>query len=661
MSLLEIASGQALGTKERQEDYIEIKEFDDGAKLIVLADGMGGYKGGDIASRVVTQTFIQAFSESPRKNIDLEFKTALFSANEALLAEKEMDSELEDMGTTLVAVYIQNSVIQWVSVGDSPFWILRNGQLERLNEIHSYSTKLEKQLRDGKISQKDFDEDPNKHLLTSAIVGNEINKIEISNKFQIKDKDILLLASDGIETLNEEELINILTGKGRTRLTSSNEHSMLDIKEKMFAQIEYSYNGLESSRESTTALVVECYKEDTISPTTVLERYQDNTSMVLVKVQRDKNHDKKDSFFTDFKNFFQKYPFHMGVIFLLLSIFSTILIYKVLNPQVFKNKTENNISQEYNKTVKESKMTGTIVEDINSSIESEIELTVTINDNKIDFSEPVIFNGIKNIKEDIYIYGEMNNSKSFLLVLDNNLTKKQDIIYKDFPLIDIIDLNNKIYYLSSNSIFNEESKIKIEESKIEYKGFLKSKDTLFIYSKKGELFELVDNSLEKIEISGGNILYSINKDLSFIQKNDNKFALKSKEEGLIVEGIKDKNSFYFIEEKEFLYIKNDNTICLRLEGQQHCIGYFSRQKDINKITFLNKKDKKEYRLLITYKSKSFLVLLTLEKSKLKQVSTELENYGKYKSNSILGNKLIGGNYENNTSIMFKIVDLNKLN
>ena len=104
--------------------------------LLVLADGMGGHAGGDVASGLVVEHFFKAYINS-HANIPEALRNSLNSANEQLANAVVETPELRGMGTTLIGCVIRENLMYWVSVGDSPMWVLRNGALQRINADHS--------------------------------------------------------------------------------------------------------------------------------------------------------------------------------------------------------------------------------------------------------------------------------------------------------------------------------------------------------------------------------------------------------------------------------------------------------------------------------------------------------------------------------------------
>lgn len=172
--------------------------------LMVLTDGMGGHKGGGVASGIVTRTFLEIY-EHANGDVPARLERSLFAANDALSQAINNNKNLSGMGTTLVAIVATDHGIEWLSVGDSPLWLYRDGSLERLNEDHSMAPVLDDLVATGRLSEEDKDKDGRKNSLRSALMGDEIAIIDTSPTLMaLLADDIIVLASDGLETLPEK-------------------------------------------------------------------------------------------------------------------------------------------------------------------------------------------------------------------------------------------------------------------------------------------------------------------------------------------------------------------------------------------------------------------------------------------------------------------------
>lgn len=214
---------QDKGSRERQQDCFAIvesilfKDCNDGT-LLVLADGMGGYLGGEKASQIVVESFTSTFTQSSEPVKD-RFEQALKNANQIIADYTAENPRYSNMGTTVVAALILDSQLFWLSVGDSPLWLLRNGQIRRLNEDHSMLPVLNKMVQMGEISQQDADSDSRRHALRSSLNGNPcelVDRASVEQPIPLIEGDTLILASDGIQTLGESSVATLINNPFET-------------------------------------------------------------------------------------------------------------------------------------------------------------------------------------------------------------------------------------------------------------------------------------------------------------------------------------------------------------------------------------------------------------------------------------------------------------
>lgn len=198
-----------IGAREHQEDSHLLRAPNgDGADLCILADGMGGHAGGAVASRIAVEAFDAVYTKSAHARLPDRLKLALDAANQAIGERAAADPSLSGMGCTLVGAVKTRSHISWISVGDSPMWLLRGGGVKRLNSDHSVKGRLEKQLRRGEIDQAAFDAHGGKQALTSAVTGRPIPEVDLRQE-ALQSGDRIIIASDGVETLRLGEIAEL--------------------------------------------------------------------------------------------------------------------------------------------------------------------------------------------------------------------------------------------------------------------------------------------------------------------------------------------------------------------------------------------------------------------------------------------------------------------
>lgn len=209
--MIEIGNAQDIGKRENQEDYFASLQINEGY-LCIVADGMGGYEGGEIASIISVKKFVAHFKAHFQKfTIKHNLHQSLEYANQHIKQEKINNPSLASMGTTFLACYITPSDFSCISVGDSPLYLYRDGVLYRQNENHSIAGEQQKEVDAGKISQEAANASPNRHMITSALLGENIPHIDLQvHQNFINENDLFILSSDGIHTLSDTKIQSLL-------------------------------------------------------------------------------------------------------------------------------------------------------------------------------------------------------------------------------------------------------------------------------------------------------------------------------------------------------------------------------------------------------------------------------------------------------------------
>ncbi len=210
------AARQIPGKREYQEDDYGLLDGRDLGldgrehSMLLVADGMGGHVGGATASRLLSKTFVEVYPQASGSIVE-RLRDCLAAANKALADAIAANPELDSMGSTLVAAVVSSQGLHWISVGDSPLWLFRDSQLERLNADHSMAPILAELVAKGDMTEEDAARDPRRHSLRSAVMGDDIHLIDASAQpVAVQKGDRLLLASDGLLTLSEQEIAAIL-------------------------------------------------------------------------------------------------------------------------------------------------------------------------------------------------------------------------------------------------------------------------------------------------------------------------------------------------------------------------------------------------------------------------------------------------------------------
>lgn len=213
------ATALYLGRRDNQEDAVAA-DFTTGAEagFAVLSDGMGGHNAGDIASKiVVTEVYSELKLHSGnalalRSNIREILYNAAMTAN-ACVGEVANDApDAFGMGATVIVPVFLEDQLFWISVGDSPLYLFREGSLRQLNEDHSMAPHIDMLVSAGMLSESSGRDHPDRNCLTSVLAGDEVARVDCPDApTQLFEGDVVIAASDGLQTLDQSELKEILS------------------------------------------------------------------------------------------------------------------------------------------------------------------------------------------------------------------------------------------------------------------------------------------------------------------------------------------------------------------------------------------------------------------------------------------------------------------
>jgi protein phosphatase len=196
------------GARNYQEDAARATPHA-GGLAAVLADGMGGHAGGAVASEAASTRFLEAFSAASGDQHG-RLAEALDLANAAIADRAACRQDLRGMGCTLVGAAFGPASLDWISVGDSPLYLVRGGGIVRLNQDHSLAPEIDRLVASGRMSEDRGRIDPRRHVLRSALMGSEIELIDRSQTpLALEAGDVVILASDGIHTISEPEIARV--------------------------------------------------------------------------------------------------------------------------------------------------------------------------------------------------------------------------------------------------------------------------------------------------------------------------------------------------------------------------------------------------------------------------------------------------------------------
>lgn len=194
-------------TRKNNQDFAGQFDNQAGLRLVVVCDGMGGHKAGDVASEMAVSHLGHAWEETnyvTAEEVTQWMLKQITLENERIVGKSTQFSDLDGMGTTLVAAVLFEEELVIANIGDSRGYLYSNKKLVQLTEDHSLVNEL---LKSGEITSEAAANHPRKNVLTRSLgVSSEID-IDITI-FSILKDDILLLCSDGLTNMVEDSAIS---------------------------------------------------------------------------------------------------------------------------------------------------------------------------------------------------------------------------------------------------------------------------------------------------------------------------------------------------------------------------------------------------------------------------------------------------------------------
>ncbi len=200
---MEYFSKTDIGRKrEVNQDYVFATDDPVGniPNLLIVADGMGGHKAGDFASKYTTESVVKTLSETTITGPKEMFEEAISRANKQIIELADSDVNLEGMGTTLVVATVIEHTLYFANVGDSRLYIIGD-EIKQLSKDHSL---VEEMVRLGGIKEDEAKHHPDKNIITRAIGAKEDVEMDFF-EYRIVEGDIILMCTDGLSNMVEDE------------------------------------------------------------------------------------------------------------------------------------------------------------------------------------------------------------------------------------------------------------------------------------------------------------------------------------------------------------------------------------------------------------------------------------------------------------------------
>jgi PPM family protein phosphatase len=172
------------------------EEFRRKGRLAIVADGMGGYEGGQEASRIAVETVEKVYSSGIHDNPQALLSTGFRAAHQRIQEQASNDPALHGMGTTCTAIALLENNLYYAHVGDSRLYMVRDGSISLLTRDHSYVSRL---VEEGILSAEEAESHPQRHILTAALgSGGDVFPETAPKPIALQKDDVLILCTDGL-------------------------------------------------------------------------------------------------------------------------------------------------------------------------------------------------------------------------------------------------------------------------------------------------------------------------------------------------------------------------------------------------------------------------------------------------------------------------------
>lgn len=199
-----------IGRRQSNQDYFFVPEENE-IQLAIVADGMGGHRAGDIASRKAIEAILN-FADASREEPSAQFLSQAISvANRRIFDIANMDGDCMGMGTTLVMAYVEDERFIYANVGDSRLYHFDGEALRQVTRDHSLVEEL---VRSGVITRRQAEVHPQRNILTRAVGTARFIKAD-TGSVRWKRGDIIMLCSDGLHgSVSLKEMESIISSSG---------------------------------------------------------------------------------------------------------------------------------------------------------------------------------------------------------------------------------------------------------------------------------------------------------------------------------------------------------------------------------------------------------------------------------------------------------------
>jgi serine/threonine protein phosphatase PrpC len=186
------------------------EQFREKGILAMVADGMGGYEGGQDASRIAIEVIQDVYTSTPDSDPRSLLVAGFEAAHRNILEAAQRQPALHGMGTTCTAVAVLPGRVYLAHIGDSRLYLVRGENISRLTHDHSYVGRL---VESGIINADEAESHPQRHILTAALGAGDVTIEAPEEPYPLAKGDVLILCTDGLWSLVREDEIKAAAKK----------------------------------------------------------------------------------------------------------------------------------------------------------------------------------------------------------------------------------------------------------------------------------------------------------------------------------------------------------------------------------------------------------------------------------------------------------------
>lgn len=200
--------------RKLNQDYVFTSEVSMGSlpNLFIVADGMGGHKAGEFASKSAVETIVNEVTLSAERSPVKVLRSAIQRANERIRQKAAADEDYHGMGTTLVVSTFDGKEMCVANVGDSRLYLISDG-IKQITTDHSL---VEEMIRIGGLDRTKARTHPDKNIITRAIGVAQVVDVDFFELNDLRPGDVILMCSDGLSNMIDDEGIEKIIKEGNS-------------------------------------------------------------------------------------------------------------------------------------------------------------------------------------------------------------------------------------------------------------------------------------------------------------------------------------------------------------------------------------------------------------------------------------------------------------